>query len=156
MRPIVYNSDKADPPRSLLDGVDAAICETLSISSLSHRSALLQLCRSGKIPSGAVAAAYAQISANWQACRGLLPMSASRQNWRWREPQLGIAERNTSPEVLLERAIVAACERHGRKDWSNQVPVASGVAGVHTDQPQAFTALADQVQLAGNGEWIEV
>jgi hypothetical protein len=51
----------------------------------------------------------------------------SQQNWRWQRLQPQIAVHNTSPEVVLERAIAAACGRAGRTDWANQVPVASGL-----------------------------
>lgn len=48
----------------------------------------------------------------------------SRENWRM-EPQLG-KWNPLSPEVDLERRLIKA---RSRRDWCNQVPVASGLAG---------------------------
>lgn len=127
MRLIVYNAHDESGPSSLLYGVEDGVCQTLGIKNLRHRSALFELGARDPIPSGAVAAAYDQIAANWRACRLARPALTSAENWRWRAPQLGISSRNVSPEVVLERALVAACERQGRDDWANQVPVASGM-----------------------------
>lgn len=49
-----------------------------------------------------------------------------------------ISAHNTSPEVRLERALIVACERLGRSDWSNQVPVASGLAGTNAERRRAI------------------
>jgi len=38
---------------------------------------------------------------------------------------LDLAANNTSPELRLERAVVASCG----ENWSNQMPVASGLVG---------------------------
>ncbi|SEP49342.1 hypothetical protein SAMN02990966_07294 [Rhodospirillales bacterium URHD0017] len=62
----------------------------------------------------------------------------SQENWRWPRPQLQIAAHNTSPEVVLERAIAAACGRTGRTDWANQVPVASGLIAGAADGRRAI------------------
>ena len=50
----------------------------------------------------------------------------SDENWRWK-PQQNLAPHNDSSEVRLERKFIQECERRGRKDWSNQVPVMSGL-----------------------------
>ena len=50
---------------------------------------------------------------------------------------------------MLERAIVATCERLGRTDWSNQVPVASGIAGPSAERRRAI----DLVREAGPGHF---
>lgn len=135
MRSIVY-SDAA--PTSLLEGVEGAVSEVLRVRSLRHRSALLELGERSELPVGALRAAYDQIQRNWQACsdRGL--SRPSTQNWRWRMPQLAIAAHNRSPEVVLERALIGAAERASRTDWSNQVPVASGVAGSSAERRRAI------------------
>ena len=62
----------------------------------------------------------------------------SQENWRWQRLQLQIAPHNKSSEVILERAIAAACERTGRTDWANQVPVASGLIAGAADGRRAI------------------
>jgi hypothetical protein len=44
-------------------------------------------------------------------------------------PKPDISERNRGPETTLEKALIRACIKARRKDWSNQVPLISGVAG---------------------------
>ncbi|RYD64480.1 MAG: hypothetical protein EOP84_32700 [Verrucomicrobiaceae bacterium] len=84
-----------------------------------------------------------------QKCLAALAKPPSIQNWRWYDPRAEIAAHNTSPEVSLERAIVRDIKTSGRRDWSNQVPVASGIiAGsansrraidlVHSTEPNRF------------------
>lgn len=126
------------PPASVLEGADAAICQLLGINHLGHKSALLTLSQGKSFPAGTVGAAYSQIARNWQRCREAGTCSPSAANWRWRVPQMAISAYNTSPEVRLERALIAACERLGRSDWSNQVPVASGIAGAKAERRRAI------------------
>lgn len=99
-------------------------------------------------------AVFNVIEANWRLCLASAARGASTQNWRWRAPQLQIAPHNTSPEVVLERALVGACERAGRTDWSNQVPVASGVAGPSAERRRAID-LVHQLE-ASAFEFIEL
>jgi hypothetical protein len=141
-------------PTSLFFGVEAAVCRVLKISKLNHRSALLEYSKRGDIPGGVVRAAYDQIAANWRACVTPATLVASRENWRWRVPQLGISEHNTSPEVVLERAIVNTCERNGRVDWSNQVPVASGLAGFSAERRRAIDLVHQKAP--GHFQFIEL
>lgn len=67
----------------------------------------------------------------------------SRQNFRWRDPQLRISDRNSSLEVTLERALIRAAVNSGRVDWSNQVPVVSGIAGARAYKRQAIDLVHD-------------
>ena len=100
-------------PTSLLQGVNAAVCNALGISNLRHRSALHSL----QIPIGIDIASivYRVIAANWSVGGASENKDRSRQNWRWTlQPQIGDA--NRSPEVVLERAIAAACAAAGRTD----------------------------------------
>lgn len=136
-------------PLSLFEGVEAATCEILGIASLRHRSALHALGRSDQLPRGSVAAALDRIAANWKACAEAGQGSVSQQNWRWWEPQSFIGAANRSPEVILERAIVNACVAAGRRDWSNQIPVASGVVGPSGEKRRAI----DLVQKIGEGHF---
>jgi hypothetical protein len=144
----------ADAPTSLLDGVEAAVCGALAIRSLKHRSALLELCRREAFPPGAVAAAYDVIAENWRRCAAAGVGSRSAENWRWRVPQLQIGSANASPEVRLERALIGACERAGRADWANQVPVASGIAGASRERRRAIDLVHEKVP--GRFELIEL
>jgi hypothetical protein len=88
---------------------------------------------------------YEQIDSNWRdAVEKGLPVK-SEQNWRWkRHPEIG--ENNSSPELRLQRAIINACG----DNWSNEMPVASGLYGsnahrraaidlVHRGNPETFT-----------------
>ena len=134
---------ETQPPASLLEGVDAAICQLLGIRHLGHKSALLELCKRDTFPTGTVDAAYSRIASNWRRCEAGAG-SPSAANWRWRVPQLAISAHNTSPEVRLERALIAACERLGRSDWSNQVPVASGVAGAWSERRRAIDLVRER------------
>jgi hypothetical protein len=79
---------------------------------------------------------YDLLRENW--LRALPNARISRQNFRWHDPQRGISARNTSPEVTLERALVHAAVDSGRMDWSNQVPVVSGIAGARAYKRQAI------------------
>ena len=136
-------------PASLLEGVNAAICQHLGIRHLGHKSALLEIGQRNAFPAGTVDATYSRIASNWQHCHEAGIGSPSAANWRWRVPQLAISAHNTSPEVRLERALMVACERLGRSDWSNQVPVASGVAGANAERRRAI----DLVHQRGPGHF---
>ncbi|MFT7221816.1 MAG: hypothetical protein ACI8Z1_003439 [Candidatus Azotimanducaceae bacterium] len=69
-------------------------------------------------------ACYQQIHSNWQAAAETGRSRSSSENWRWkRHLDLGVA--NISPELSLERKIVNV----GGENWSNQMPVASGLTG---------------------------
>ena len=137
---------------SLFDDVDRLAADRLSIASIKHRSALQRL--SADPPEafdgvGFVRALFERVAENWLGCIGALAGLPSRENWRWFDPKCDHAARNSSPEVTLERAIVSAARSQGRTDWSNQVPIASGmIAGggdrrraidlVHRRGPDAF------------------
>lgn len=125
-------------PSSVLQDVDVAICATLGIQNLRHRSALMDLCAREVMPCGSVEAAFRTIAGNWRYCQLITGGGTSRENWRWRKPQLAIAPQNASPEVVLERALISSLERRGRIDWSNQVPIVSGVAGSSRERRRAI------------------
>ena len=143
----------ADPP-ALLGGVEPAICRVLGIKNLRHRSALLELGKREGLPRGAVGAMFAVIAANWGRCRAAQPLLTSSANWRWRSPQTAIAPQNKSAEVVFERAVVRACEELKRCDWSNQVPVASGIAGSSRDRRRAIDLVHQRSP--GRFEFIEL
>lgn len=124
----------ADPPLSIMHGVEAAVCAALGIAKLRHRSALLAL----RLPPDLDIAAlvHGVVRANWRAGGAGDNKERSQQNWRWTlQPQIG--EANRSPEVMLERAIASACAAAGRTDWANQIPVASGLIADASDGRRA-------------------
>jgi hypothetical protein len=137
-RTIDTSEERLEAPTSLLENVETTAAFALGVRSLRHRSTALEICARADAPAGAVGAIFEAIALNWRACRVARGDSSSRENWRWRAPQLQIAAHNASPEVVLERAIVGACERAGRRDWANQVPVASGVAGASAERRRAI------------------
>lgn len=125
-------------PVSLFSGIDDAACKALAVPSFRHRSALRELTSRSEIKAGVVEAVHAAIAHNFNSARSRGVVSTSRENWRWCRPQPQIADHNSSPEVRLERAIAATCVRGGRRDWANQVPVASGIMGSHADRRRAI------------------
>jgi len=144
----------AQVPASLFQGLEEAVCRVLRIPKLKHRSALLEYSARGDIPAGVVRAAYNQIAANWGAYVTPSSLAASSENWRWRVPQTYISEHNVSSEVVLERAIVNACERQGRMDWANQVPVCSGVVGLSGERRRAIDLVHEKAP--GHFQFIEL
>ena len=64
----------------------------------------------------------------------------SLENWRIKR-QLSISPKNSSPEILLERAIARLGERGELKEWFNQVPVASGLIDDKADKRAAIDLL---------------
>ncbi len=116
----------------LFHGVESAVAETLGIRSYRHKSAVDALCRRGTASQNCnelVDTMLALCVANWTRNVSHSGRRPSRQNWRWFDPKSYIAKHNRSPEVSLERALIGACIEKGRRDWSNQVPVASGLIG---------------------------
>ena len=126
----------APGPASLIEGVAEEAAARLGVGKLTHRSAPPRL-----EPSEAVAfvdAIHAIIAANYLRGAASANKDLSRENWRWQSLQPRISDHNRSPEVVVERAIAAACARLGRTDWANQVPVASGLLGSTRDRRRAI------------------
>jgi hypothetical protein len=111
-------------PKSLIEHVEENVCRELSIASTRHRSAIHNLRLTGQ---DLVELIFRTISSNHVLGNAASNRDRSQENWRWQRLQQQIAGHNRSPEVILERAIAAACSRTGRTDWANQVPVASGL-----------------------------
>lgn len=78
------------------------------------------------------------VAGNWLRCIDALNGPPSRENWRWFHPKCDHAAENSSPEVTLERAIVRAAKSQDREDWSNQVPIASGMIAGSGDRRRAI------------------
>lgn len=123
-------------PASLMEGVERNVCDALSIVSMRQVSAMHRL----EVPPDLdlVELVFRTVNENYEQGNAAANRNRSRQNWRWHRPQLQIAAHNTSPEVVLERAIVAVCARKGRTDWSNQIPVASGLIAGAADGRRAI------------------
>ncbi len=133
---------------SLFDGVDRLAADLLQIASIKHRSAIQRLCLTPPAPfDGArlVSSLFELVADNWLRCVNALAGLPSRENWRWFDPKCDHAAHNSSPEVTLERAIVSAARSQGRADWSNQVPIASGMIAGGGDRRRAI----DLVHLRG-------
>jgi hypothetical protein len=115
---------------SLFAGTDTIVNGCFGISSFRHMSAILKL--GAKPPENFngqefIAHLFQHIARNWDECLAVLAKPPSMQNWRWFEPKPAMAERNNSPEVTLERKAIIEMLAAGRTDWSNQVPIASGM-----------------------------
>ena len=138
-------------PSSLFEGVAAAACSALGIDNLESRRAAARW--RPEEATDVAAAMYAVILRNYQLSGASARRDRSRENWRW-SLQSGISAANTSPEVVLERAIARACVESGRDDWANQVPVASGLGSDTGDRRRAL----DLVRRVGAGhyEFIEL
>jgi hypothetical protein len=61
----------------------------------------------------------------------------SRQNWRLKRITT-LAEKNKSPEVVLERAIAIVADNGPLQPWYNQIPVASGLLNDRADKRAAI------------------
>lgn len=132
----ITNSEPTKLPASLLEGVESIMVELLGITNTRHRSALYKL--SAVDGPALVDRLFRQIRANYDIGGASARKNRSRENWRWQSLQPQISPHNGSPEVVVERAIAAACARMGRTDWANQVPVASGLMAGARDGRRAI------------------
>ena len=118
---------------SILKGIDELVDDWLDVEPKGkppyyrHKSTAIELSRR-TTPIGDARpfldACYSRIHQNWLAAIDSGYTNPSKENWRWKR-HLDLAPENTSPELRLERAIVATCG----ESWSNQMPVASGLVG---------------------------
>ena len=145
-------STEIAPPLSLFGSVDRLAADYLRITSIKHWSAVQKLSSAPPLlfdGSRLVRDLFDEVAGHWTRCIAALDRPPSRENWRWFDPKWQYAPHNLSPEVTLERAIVAAARSENREDWSNQVPIASGVITgggdrrraidlVHRRGPEAF------------------
>jgi hypothetical protein len=111
----------------IFDGYERLLASRLGCSNLRHRSAVFR-----KTPSegpDVVRALFAEVDLAWSTAANSEAFRLSAENFRWLKPQLSLGGNNRSPETTLERALISACCRLGRTDWTNQVPLISGLAG---------------------------
>ncbi|RYE69914.1 MAG: hypothetical protein EOO81_08205 [Oxalobacteraceae bacterium] len=123
-------------PDSILAGVYDAAAKHLGIADVGHRSAVANV-QAGDALS-LFAAVHDAVCRNYVTSNATANKDRSSQNWRWHSPQPQISAHNTSAEVILERAVAAAAVALARTDWSNQVPVASGLVSRTGDRRRAI------------------
>ena len=116
---------------SIFETYERLLIKRLGIVNLRHRSAVLSA-PAAEGPS-IVRELFSALDHMWQKAIESDDFRTSNENFRWHKPQLKLSKKNSSPEVTLERQLINACIEARRVDWSNQVPVASGIAG-----PRAF------------------
>ena len=122
----------------LFAGVREIVDQTLGVDDFTTKTAADTLTKHGFGLGTAmlVQDLFIRLDSNWALTRPkALP---SQQNFRWNCPQTSIADRNASAEVTLERALMGALATAGRTDWSNQVPLISGIAGPHAFKRRAI------------------
>lgn len=116
----------------LFEDVNEIINHALDVANYRTRTAALQLAKDKDCDVDGerlVGNVFERLNANWSKVTGRLVRKASVENFRWFKPQAQIGQANPSAEVMLERAFISGCLAAGRTDWSNQVPLISGVAG---------------------------
>lgn len=123
-----------DGPCSLLNGVPEEVAALLAIKSMKHSLRVMPSMDGTAL----VKAVYARIRQNYENGRATLNKDRSRENWRWPSHQTEIASHNTSPEIIVERAVAKAAKGLAPDVWGNQVPVASGLIAGAGDSRRAI------------------
>lgn len=124
-------------PISILSGVYELADEWLDLHFSAkgplyqHKTAALDVCNRSHVASagGFLRKAYEQVDQNWRNAVASGRYSHSSQNWRFTQ-RPDISRDNTSPEVILERAIICVADDY----WANRVPTSSGLVGSRSDK----------------------
>jgi hypothetical protein len=125
----------------IFDGTDTIINAHLladGTCELRHKGAPQVLSGKSRICPDAAALVrdlYERIEETWLASTRRLTKQASKENWRF-TTESAIDPNNTSREKQVEKRISQLAEV-GKLDadrWANQIPVASGLLGTHTDK----------------------
>lgn len=130
---------------SIFDGFEPLIHEALLLGPNQHlkqKSTCNSLVLSDELIKNVhslVPDMYEKINDNWS---GRIP---SKANWVLRNETF-LSPQNTSPEVLLERAVVQLSERSLLNGWHNQMPIASGLIDEVSDK----RAAVDWVYMEGD------
>jgi len=131
----------------LFAGVREVVDQALGVDDFTTKTAAHKLTKYGVSLGTAtlVQDLFNRLDSNWDLTR---PTASppSLKNFRWHEPQLCISKGNPSAEVTLERALMSALGAAGRTDWSNQVPLISGIAGPHAFKRRAIDLVWRQGQ----------
>ncbi len=145
--------------KSILDGVDDLVDELLDVTDIGtsaphyqHKTSCLKFSK-GK-PAGfscvdLLTQIHDRINTNWEESKRLHANRPSSKNWQLCR-HLNTSEENKSPEVLLERAIVASQTER----WWNQVSTSSGVIYRSHDQRRAIDLVSEPTD--GHFEIIEL
>jgi hypothetical protein len=115
--------------QGLLAGVRDVVDHALGVNNYQTTSAALELSKHGLPPASQmlVAELFQVLDRNWSAA---CPTArGSCKNFRWHVPKTHLGADNTSAEIVLERSLIRALVAADRNDWSNQVPLISGIAG---------------------------
>lgn len=75
---------------------------------------------------------YGLIEKNWDG-----KLARSQELWRW-EPKLKLDPKNESKEVTLEREIISRSLEQTDSQWTNQVPISSGLSDSKLGRRQAL------------------
>lgn len=127
------------PTLDLFEGLDPLINAAFGVVDYGQASAALNVSHRRPLDldgTAFVRAVFDHLAGNWERAMARSPRG-SAQNFRWPVPQLVLADHNTSAEITLERRLIRALTAAGRTDWSNQVPLISGVAGPHAYKKRA-------------------
>ena len=127
---------------SLFAGTDRLICDALHIEDrkhLNHKSAKLEPL-SDETAFRLVQRLYGRIADNFPG-RARPP---SKKLWRCRHAT-GVSDRNTSLEKTLEKAVAILVDQGHMPGYSNQCPVATGIADPYADGNRSV----DLVHLCG-------
>jgi hypothetical protein len=140
----------------LFAGVREVADQALGVSDYASKSAALSLKKRGYPVKAAtlVKDLFEIIDRNWTLAIRSDRRSHSNENFRWHCPQTKFADHNTSLEVTLERALICALLEDGRIDWSNQIPLISGIAGPHAFKRRAVDLVHRQGE--GSFEFVEL
>ena len=127
---------------SLFDGTGQLICDALGIEQRQHLSRKSQQLTplTDQTAFLLVERLYDKIADNVPG----RPYPPSEELWRC-SCQTCIADRNPSPEKMLEKAVAILANEGHMPGWSNQCPVATGVADRRKDRKRSV----DLVHLAG-------
>ena len=142
--------------QDLFEGIDRLIETRLALDRHRTRTAALTVGRRKPLALdgvGLVRALYDQLARNWDRALACKP-AGSEENFRWHAPQRNLALHNRSPEVTLERRLMAACDALGRTDWSNQVPLISGISGPYAHKRRAVDLV--HARPSGGFEFVEL
>ena len=150
----------SDSPKSVLEGVDAVIDSHFFSGEQSpgyqyhHKRSWNALSKNppkGFDGSALIDAMGSRIEENLKIRSNCAP---SQDNWSLRSTKhqhlIETARENDSDEVTLERAIV----QRWPKDWTYQMPVASGLFGSRTDKRRAVDLVFDHKN--GHYEFVEL